>query len=391
MLTKIKDYYLSFVVLFQMMLVIVQLLLPALGWITVERAATLRALLTVGTFLPAVYIVIKRCPYLMIFPFAAYIFFFLWNYALFPESHDFLDSNQSKTLTPVAIMTAIFMLSIRRFTAFLETLTWVSRLSVLLAFLYVLVIKLFPARVDGYSLSFGYSILLFAMFLFRQSGFIDKTLSIILFLFIIAEGSRGPVIVIALYYTIHLVLFVKFRRLWKQAGSVLLVVLLAYGGLTDVVNVQSSRTAILYRQGKIVSHRSGRDRIQGEIIKKIWERPVTGWGIGADRSFIKGYSHNIFLELAVHYGVVVTFFLTASMLTLVISCFNSQKFLGKHGGRSLMIIMLLFGFVPLMVSSSYLISFSFAIMMGYLLRRYRKSRVEKFMLYGKINTRPPYL
>ena len=217
-------------------------------------------------------------------------------------------------------------------------------------------------------MSFGYSLLLPALFLFRQTDITDKILGFVLFLLIILDGSRGPVVVIASYYVIHLIWFTKSSVLWKQIVATVLVGLLAYGGLGDVLSIQSSRTVWLYQRGEFLSHNSGRDIITTKAIAKIREHPVTGWGIGADRKFIKGYAHNLFLELAIHYGIVVTAFLIIGFIILVVSCFMNQIFIVHQGGRAMLTIMLLYGVVPLMVSNSYLISYSFALLMGYLLR-----------------------
>lgn len=367
-----QDLYLSFVILLQMISVVIQLLLPVLGWLTVEQAASFRVYVTILTFLPAAFIVIKRNPYLLIVPFAFYGIFALWNYAFFPESHVFLDSRQAVTLTPVAIMTIVFLMAIRRFDAFMKVLLWVSRLIVPLAFAYVLAKRVSFTQDEGYSMSFGYSLLLPAMYLFRQSGVTDKSGSMILFLLIIADGSRGPVVVMAMYDIIHLFFFTKFGRLWKQLFAVSMVLLITFGGLNDVVGVRSSRTVTLYQQGRLISHQSNREQVRNTIIKKIWERPVTGWGIGSDRAFVNGYAHNLVLELSLHYGVIVAILLMIGFILLSVSCYISHDFLDRHGGRSLLIIILLYGIVPLMVSNSYLIFYNFALMMGYLLRFFHK-------------------
>ncbi len=365
-----KDYYLSFVLLFQMLVVIIQQLLPLLGLSTIEQAATFRVYSTIATYLPAAVIIMRRNFSLLIFPFVVYGVVALFNYAFFPDSHAFLESRQAVTLTPIAIMTAIIVITIRCFDYFFKVLLWASRVSILLAIVYIWATKLLPVSVESYkySMSFGYSLLLPALFLFRQTDITDKILGFVLFLLIILDGSRGPVVVIASYYVIHLIWFTKSSVLWKQIVATVLVGLLAYGGLGDVLSIQSSRTVWLYQRGEFLSHNSGRDIITTKAIAKIREHPVTGWGIGADRKFIKGYAHNLFLELAIHYGIVVTAFLIIGFIILVVSCFMNQIFIVHQGGRAMLTIMLLYGVVPLMVSNSYLISYSFALLMGYLLR-----------------------
>ena len=364
-----NDYYLSFAVLFQMMAVIIQQLLPLLGIMTVEQAATFRIFITLMTYLPAIVIVIKRNPILLFVTFGVYAIFLLFQYAIYPESHTFIESRQAITLTPIAIMTVIIMITIRRFDAFKKVLLWISRTIILLAIAFVLVTRYLPYRAENftYSMSFGYSLLLPTLFLFRQSGMMDKVASFVLFLLIIADGSRGPVVVAAAYYVIHLFVFTKYLNIWKQVMAVLCVVLLAYGGLNDVVGLQKSRTTQLYLHGNFITHDSGRGELQSKVIRNIWMRPMTGWGVGSDRHIIKSYAHNLFLELSLHYGIVMTAFLTIGFIILVLQFYN-QIIIDRQCDISFLIMMLLYGFVPLMVSDSYLISFNFAMMMGYLLR-----------------------
>ena len=293
-----KDLYLAFVVVFQMVAVVFQLLLPLYGIMAVEQAAVLRIAITLLTFVPGVFLLMQRNSHLVIFTFSLYTIFLLFSYILYPESQSFISSRNVLTLTPIAILSVLFVVSINNWSAFHKVLLWVSRLTPILAFLFVWGIRYAPLDEEtSYSMSFGYAFLLPSLFLFNQPNTIDKVFSAILFLSIVMVGSRGPVVV-ALIFFIYKFLFTSKTSHFLNFSIVLAIVGLSIMFLPeDVDMIQRSRTVDLATSGELLSHTSGRDDIQEIVKEKILERPILGWGVGADREFVGGYSHNIFLEI----------------------------------------------------------------------------------------------
>lgn len=369
-----KDYYLSFVVLFQLIITTFQLLLPLYELVSVERAATLRIVATLATFLPGVFIVFQRKPRLLFAYFIGYAVFILFNYVIYPTSHEFIESNRAYTLTPISILTVLFIVSIKDFNNFLYILLYISRLCPIVGALYVFGMKAMPFvdEESTYSMSFGYSFLLPTLFLFHQDKLVDKVLSLLLFLMILADGSRGPVIVCVLFYMYELLFATKAKSKVKVLALLGVLVVAGIWVFTKSDYLESSRTLILAMNGELVSYDSGRsEMLYVPAIKKIDESPVLGWGVGSDRDLLGFYTHNVFLEVFMHYGYFGGGILFLVFFFYCIRAFNKKKRLALQGGRPLYIMLFLFGFMPLLVSGSYLISFHFAVLIGYLIRLFQ--------------------
>lgn len=365
------DLYLSFVVLFQMIVTTIQLLLPLLGLASTEIAATYRVAITFLTYIPGIVIVMRRRLVSLLMAFASYFILLLISYAFFPASHRFIESSQAVSLTPIAILTMLFMMSIRDFGNFKKMLLIVSRIAVFISLLYVVAHTLSPFREfdDTYSMAFGYSMLLPAMFLFTQQRYLDEAASLLLFVLILLDGSRGPFLVLGIFY----VFYTLFLSLKKTKMRMILV-----GGVAAAVAImilpqldsfQNSRTMYLLQGGELVSHDSGRnEKMYSVIIPHIVERPLLGWGLGADRYFLGGaYSHNIFLEVYLHYGIFIGSFLFLWLFCYCLRIYRSPLMRNIPSEKEMFIIMFLYGFIPKLFSGSYLIDFPFAIFMGYLL------------------------
>ena len=362
------NLYLSFVVFFQMIVVTLQLLLPLLGLASVEQAATYRVLITLLTYLPGIIIVIQRNFTMLMVSFVTYFVLLLFSYELFPESHRFIEGSQAYTLTPISILTAIFVASIKDMSQFTKMLLIISRASVIIALLYVVAYNISPLRDmdDTYSMSFGYSMLLPAMYLFSQKRLIDKIASLVFLVLIFLGGSRGPAFILVAFYFVDLFLFNKAKEWIKIVPYIVAVSVAAFILLPRYIDLESSRTYSLLESGEVFTHDSGRkEDVYGVIRPHIWERPVTGWGIGADRYFLDGsYSHTLFLEMYLHYGIFIGTFIMATFFIWCIRLYNSKRIETMENGRKMFIMMFMYGFLPLLVSGSYLIDFSFAIMIG---------------------------
>lgn len=365
------DLYLSFVILFQMIVTTLQLLLPLLGIASVETAASYRVIITLLTYLPGAIIVARRHLSGMLIAFTAYFMLLLFNYGFFPASHRFIESSQAITLTPISILTILFMVSIRDFGNFKKMLLYVSRASVVIAFLYAIANTLSPFKDldETYSMSFGYNMLLPAMFLFTQQRYIDMTMSFLLFVLILIAGSRGPAVALTIFYAYYTLLSSSAKT---KKRMILFVTVAAVATVTILPRLelfQKSRTLYLLQEGELIYHDSGRSEyVYSIIIPHIMESPFVGWGIGGDRYFLDGsYSHNIFIEVYIHYGIFIGTALFAWLFLYCIRMFFSSRTKHIPGERDMFMMTFLYGFVPKFVSGSYLIDFSFAIFIGYLI------------------------
>lgn len=369
-----------------MIVTTLQLLLPLLGIASVETAASYRVIITLLTYLPGAVIVARRHLSWMVMAFVAYFLILLLNYELFPASHWFIESTQAITLTPISILTILFVLSIKDFSNFKKMLLYVARASVFISLLYVVANTLSPFKNldETYSMSFGYGMLLPAMFLFTQQGYIDKMMSFLLFALILMDGSRGPVVVLALFYAYYTLFLSSGKTKKRMVFVVTIAAIAAVTILPRLESFQDSRTMFLLQEGELISHDSGRDENVYSVVRpKIMESPIVGWGIGGDRYFLDGsYSHNIFIEVFIHYGIFIGTALFAWLFFYCIRMFFSPRTKHIPGEREMFVMMFLYGFIPKLVSGSYLIDFSFAIFIGYLIslkrhQQYTQTRLLK--------------
>ena len=352
-----------------MVVVTLQLIIPLYGLASEESAATYRVIVTVITYLPAVAIVIKRNAMSLIVPFAIYLFILIFHYVLYLESNKFIESRQAITLTPIAMLTAIFVCNIRDFGCFQRVLIILSRLVPVLGIIFVWGRQNLPHELtSSYSMSFGYSILLPSGYLFACGKWYDKGLSVILFLLILISGSRGPAIVLSLYYIIYLTLLSSNKKKFKTVLSLIIVGVVSVPMMLKYFDFSNSRTLNMISDDSALTHMSERDYIYRMAENAISDSPVLGHGIGADRSLWGGYCHNIFLELSLHYGIIISGILTMLFVYIILKYYFRPKCLLNSGNREFYVLMLLYGFVPMLVSGSYLLDFGFSFLIGYLFR-----------------------
>ena len=299
-----NDTLLSLAVLIQLMAVTFQLMLPIIGYGTEESAAKLRVLITVLTYAPAAYVLFLRKWYAVIYPFGFYFFILALHFVLFPASHTFIESSSSITLTPISILTAVFICNIKDIEIFKKWLLLCSRLYVILAAIYIWAFFYFPKdnNASSYSMAFGYASLLPCMFLFAQKKTWDILLSVILLIFILFVGSRGPLAVIGVFFVVHFFFLPARQKLWL-AIIIAFIVIICGVYLIEYVDLEASRNIRTFMSGEASDHSTREDLYESAELL-ISDSPFFGWGIGADRELLGAYCHSIFYEITLHYGLI---------------------------------------------------------------------------------------
>ena len=370
------DRILSLAILLQPFFAIVQLLLPMFGLSSVERSADLRVYAVLISIIPAVVVSYRRNMGSVLIPFVFYLVLAIVHYAVFPASHAFLESRKAITLTPIVILTGTFIYNIRDLEPFKKVFLWVSRASVPLAVLFVWghLNSPFVLDDDKYDMSFGYTLLFSTLYLFTQKNAIDKTASLLMWVLIIFGGSRGPAVVAAVFYVLSLLFFTRRKtiKLWKV---VIFISIIIVGSmvLPKVLDFSTSRTVILFEAGEGISHDSDRSLLYAKAITNIFSSPVVGNGIGSDWAIMGGYCHNFFLELSLHYGLVVSISICLAILITALVLYRKSRYLKIIEDKQLFVLILIGGIMPLMVSSSYLLSSHFGLVIGLLFRyKYNK-------------------
>ena len=108
------------------------------------------------------------------------------------------------------------------------------------------------------------------------------------------------------------------------------------------------------------------------LLEAIDRKPVTGYGIYGDRSFLDGYCHNLPLELLTDYGYFAGGLLFIGILVLLgraVLISSSTVYF------ALLVCLMGNGFFKLFFSGSYLLEDTFYLLLGYsaALIRYRRN------------------
>lgn len=208
---------------------------------------------------------------------------------------------------------------------------------------------------------------------------------------IVIVGSRGPLVCIAIYILLYLLMNLKEHKK-TIIGLILIIILIACNYTNILLNTKSfldqrgihSRTLNKLINNEITDD-TGRSEIH-DVVYQILESNPLGVGIGVERIYINSefyagqkemsscYPHNLILEIIVQYGYIV-----GGIIITVLCCWF---FLGiknaNEGNKNFLLILLTTEIVRLMISSSYLLSPLFFLCLGLCLRIvYRRKENEE--------------
>lgn len=220
----------------------------------------------------------------------------------------------------------------------------------------------------SYSLTFGYQVIfcciVFVFFFLENKKWYDMIAAILSFVLVILEGSRGPLICLAVFLVLYLLAKGKELRKRKKLQFLTLIVILSLAvilfrdsllsWLIDriaALNIDS-RTITMLLSGNLSS-----DNARGIIFDLCWDHIENQgfWGMGpfGNRTFIVpkyywGYPHNIVLELILDYGWMVAIGIIAAMVLAIIRMFR------KAQKEELMVFCILLAYnMKLFLSSTY--------------------------------------
>ena len=207
-------------------------------------------------------------------------------------------------------------------------------------FIYLVILQLLPALKRGYwvdigpdgrelklryNLSFGYAVSFPTIVFLYESIKYKKMHSYIFFVFglwiLLTQGNRGAVLIVFVYIFLLILKSLKNTRYYLLKLAVMLFVLIIlylYGNnIMIFIARQLSNLGIESRNiDKILNgsftDNNGRDLIWSTVIKAIKNGGILGYGMLGDRPFVfpihyAGFSHNIFLELIISFGIIGVF------------------------------------------------------------------------------------
>lgn len=341
-----------------------------------------------GFIIPAVYIILvlisarnisgklKASDWLVYFAFLAV---YLLSYIFHPENREYL-SSISLTL-PFTLLPMYFLGVAADMQSMKKALYYLSGASIILQFLFFRVFSF--SMMSGFHDQDHYMNLSYITFLYvlvvlwnalEKPNIYNILLSVAGTFLVVSFGTRGPFLSLLFFAAAYLVIYKLRDKSWPYklmiivlcgglyvAFSNLLLPLLGYiggtGGSTRIVGwlLGTDTSAIASSESRIDIFELAR----GELVKNNY------WGLGfaGDRTFMEGfYVHNIVLEALVSYGLFFGIVLCLILFSRLIK--GVYRSASSECGVYLLIFISL-GFIPLLVSGSYVDEPWFYLMLGY--------------------------
>lgn len=338
---------------------------------------TITKILVSAFYIFALNIIIKRNKVFFVFTYLISIIIFLINLLFF--------KNNTSEILP--ILFPFFFMCIPSFIYSYGILNrktfeyYTEKIGILIYIIGILVgILIYMGRIsiENYSMSYSYYLLLptviflkkfFDTFSIKYAALFSVSLILIL-----TYGSRGPILALSVFVILYQLINLKNMANFKIIGNFFFFVLLItisifFEDITIYFNDTlsdlgiKSRTIVLLMQDEVRT--SGRDKIYSNVLRETCDNPIFGNGIAGDRIInysVKDakYTHNIVIEILSSFG-----FILGSIITLFLF-FISYLALFKLEKKDANFILIWFvvGFVPLLVSSSFLIYYQFWIFLG---------------------------
>lgn len=220
---------------------------------------------------------------------------------------------------------------------------------------------------------FSYTLLL--PYLFHINGFlkekskIDLGFLILETYYMLTYASRGTIICSLIFVILRI--FMNCNKNSRKvfigilSTIVLISIIVYYSGILSNLNLYFLQNGKYYRTLDLIAngnffYNNGRFDIYYDYFNYILEKPIFGWGIGADK-VVGIYPHNIIIELIFNFGVISLFLFSF----ISVAFFRTIKNLNEDN-RDLLLIFVCTGLIPLFFSATYLEWLPFWILLGLL-------------------------
>ncbi len=315
----------------------------------------------------------------------SYILFVILNLGLFPENRSYIFKYAE---TVFIIVPAYYLLGI---TFFLDnkTMLWLSRLAKLIILIDILFVIYWQSKgnvLGEDSMTRAYNLLPNVLILiymsFERSKMQDILFAVFGGVYLMTMGTRGPVVIELIFLLYCLIIKKKktFFRTVLSIGSVVAMVGFFYSSLfnktllylTDIFSKLglSTRTITHLLNESFVNDSSGRDTIYDyvwELIEKKW---FFGYGIFGEYPFLNWNTHNFYLQIFMHFGLVFGVVFLAVLLILIARSYCKSK---NQVAKDYLILWACVTLVHGFFGGSYL-SYYCAFMIGIAVREIRNTR-----------------
>jgi len=218
---------------------------------------------------------------------------------------------------------------------------------------------------------------------------------LISYVLVFVGGARGPILafgIIAILSSIYSFIRHKNRIMIALFFTIgVAVILLLLFDYNDVVSDENNRIIRLLVNNDILNT-SGREHYTAAAIKGIKENLWGGTGVFNDRVYIYNrfhrsyainsfgsYAHNIVLEMLLQFGIIIGTGIVVFIIFLIREAYSG---LDKTKGQEFFWYIIGISIIPLLVSKSYIQTWEFYLMIGYLIENLRlKDRRFRVRLY----------
>ncbi|MEH6955600.1 O-antigen ligase family protein [Neobacillus drentensis] len=242
----------------------------------------------------------------------------------------------------------------------------------------------------GYSMDWSYLLLPNTMividYAFRKKKILAIVCSIIGVMYAFAMGTRGPIVI--LFFFIAVLMWTNSnlktgkKILFFLVSAIALIMFFLSSAYMDVLaslriflieNRVSTRVVDYLISGEMLSNTDGRTEITQDLMQKLWEHPIVGYGVYGEWPFGYYSAHNMYVEALFHFGIFVGSFLIIAYIALFIKALKvSNNVLAKRW----LIMFGCFVFVKGIFGGRYM-EYSVFFLLGLCLREIRCAKDEK--------------
>lgn len=370
---KKGDQIISFAVMIQPLLIVIQSVLIAVLHMSADETTRYRVLLTAVPMVVAMVVAFMRNSKRFILVYVLFIFLLAATVILFPDNIPYVQSQGLRFLLPVVVPSFICLSVVYDYYSVEKTLYVISWIVLALVMVYVWGFFQGIAFAE-YNMPLSFACVLPFASIYSHRRVIDKLAAIFLFVLVLAIGSRGAALCMGLYVVLDLF---QNKSKWR---ILVLVLIIAFFFLLPLIAswLESlglvSRTLTMFLQGEF-SDDSGRTSIRNHFIEQLMEHPIIGIGFFGDRLWGDVvYCHNLILEICLDFGLLVGGAIVLVGLVKLFALY--RKLNGENRNRILRYFCALV--MPLMTSNSYLIDSGLAVFIGLC---YLISNVERTKQY----------
>lgn len=215
----------------------------------------------------------------------------------------------------------------------------------------------------SYNLNFGFNLVIFVCcFLYcalKDKSLKDFVLAVLGIVMIFLGGSRGPLLDIAIFLAIYILITAGESRnkffclLIIILGTIIICltyrqILIMVANILTSLNL-SSRTIVKLLEGSIAED-NGRAEIWAAALNMIKENPFGYGAMGARHVLyhihIVGHPHNVFLEIFVDYGVII-----GSIMIIAFFVKSIRIFVAKNLGEWKYVYLIFFAYACQLLTS----------------------------------------